>query len=78
MSSRLEKFVKPLENKSSQKKVASDMDDFWDDCIDPTKLTENENKKNNNQQNTNRDENSDDYITCKKNLIKNQFLQNMN
>lgn len=68
-SSRLQKFVKPLEIKA-QKKVSSDMDDFWEDCIGTPKLIENEIKRantnnNNNSANKNPDEIPEEYITCK-------------
>lgn len=63
-SSRLQKFVKPLENNIPIKKASSEMDDFWEDCIDTTKLNENENKKKDRPNSNNSDENPEDYITC--------------
>jgi hypothetical protein len=65
MSSRLEKFGKPMEI-NLEKKVSNETDDFWEDCIDTLKLNEFENKKADNSlpSSNNPDEAPEDYITC--------------
>lgn len=71
-SSRLEKFVKPMEN-SIQKKVSNEIDEFWEDCIDSPKIKEDANKKLNiNSANSNNPEEvPEEYITC-------NFFDNIN
>lgn len=59
-NTRLENFALSTQNKSYQKKISSEMDDFWDDCIDLNKLNEPQSKKINNPE-----ELPEDYITCK-------------
>jgi len=66
----LEENSKSQENNFYQKKLTNEMDNFWDDCIDPLKLNDNEDKKNNNVQKSNKtDEDPEDYITCKITLL---------